>query len=44
MILVYAAAGVDGQGQVERQLRLALEDSNLLRPPILGNARNSSRP
>ena len=36
-ILVDAGAGVDGQGQVQRQLRLALEDGDLLRTIVLGN-------
>ena len=34
-VLVHAAAGVDGQGQVQRQLRLPLEDGDLLRAAIL---------
>ena len=36
-VLAHAAAGVDGQGQVQRQLRLALEDRDLLRPSVLGD-------
>jgi hypothetical protein len=40
-VLAHAAAGVDGQRQVQRQLRLALEDRDLLRPAVLGEAKSS---
>jgi hypothetical protein len=42
-ILAHAAAGVDGQRQVQRQLRLALEDRDLLRPAVLGDAKVLAR-
>ncbi len=35
-ILFHAAAGVDGQRDVQRKLRLPLEDRNLLRPAVFG--------
>ena len=34
-VFLHAAAGVDSQGQVQRQLRLALKDRDLLRASVL---------
>ena len=42
-VLVDAAAGVDGQGQVQRQLRLALEDGDLLRTAVFGDGKVVAR-
>jgi hypothetical protein len=38
-IFVNAAAGVDRQHQVQRQLRLPLEDGDALRPAIFGHGK-----
>ena len=42
-VLVHAAAGVDRQRQIQRQLRLTFEDCNLLLPAILGDGKILAR-